>query len=177
MRLLMFSLALTFACTAAQATEPLGEMMIRYEGPASVDTQVAYKLLMTCGATFKGVQARKIEQMSAFSDDHDFKTVNIAELAKGIDRLKECSGVQQSGSFFICKKGATYSYFNSSFEKISSQPCDQVVTKGSEIFCLKKQKSEYEVVQSHKAHSSGGATCMQAALFSPEKKSTNKKIQ
>ena len=153
--------------------EQLGEMSMRYRPltKMSVDTQVAAKLLTTCGATFKGAQARKIEQMSAFSGDDDFKPVDVNALSRRIALLKDCSGVQRSGSFFICKKGSTYSYFNASFEKISSQPCDQVVTEGSSIFCMNKEESGYEVVQSHRSNSAGRATCTQALMFSPDKNS------
>lgn len=138
--------------------------MERYGGKAGV----LFRLQTYCGATFKGAEVAKIDELakSAYGEESGMVEIKVDDIVKNLSSLKmNCDSVIRSGSFYICKKDGKYDYLNSSFGKLSKKSCDQVVVDGKSAYCMKKDGAKYEVIESHVANSKGGATCTQTGIF------------
>lgn len=129
---------------------------------------ILYRLQNYCGATFKGAEIAKVDELakSALGNESGMVEVKVDDIVKNLSSLKKnCDSLIRSGSFYLCKKDGKYDYLSSSFSKLTKKSCDQVVVDGKSAYCMKKDNGKYEVIESHIADSKGGATCTQATLF------------
>ena len=143
--------------------------MEQYGGKAGI----LLRLQSYCGATFKGTEVAKIDELakSAYGEESGMVEIKVDDIVKNLSSLKKnCDSVIRSGSFYVCKKDGKYDYLNSSFAKLSKKSCDQVVVDGKSAYCMKKDGAKYEVIESHIANSTGGATCSQTGIFDSKTK-------
>lgn len=146
----------------------------QYGGKAGV----LFRLQNYCGATFKGAEIAKVDELakSAFGSESGMVEVKVDDIVKNLSALKRnCDSLVRSGSFYLCKKDGKYDYLSSSFSKLTKKSCDQVVVDGKSAYCMKKDNGKYEVIESHIADSKGGATCTQGALFTDKDESKKAK--